>query len=54
MKLDKIVIFIGKAAIFMYMAFILVPLAIIYSIAIMCWVFLQWIWEISIIKNTNG
>ena len=51
MKLDKIIIFIGKAAIFMYMAFILVPLAIIYSLAIMCWVFLKWIWDISIIKQ---
>jgi hypothetical protein len=50
MKLDKIIIFIGKAAIFMYMAFILVPLAVIYTLAIMFWVFLEWIWKISIIN----
>jgi len=50
MKLDKIIIFIGKAAIFMYMAFILVPLAVIYTLAIMLWVFLEWIWKISIIN----
>jgi hypothetical protein len=51
MKLDKIIIFIGKTAIFMYMAFILVPLAVIYTLAIMFWVFLEWIWEISIINR---
>lgn len=55
MLLVNFLTFIGKILIFMYMAFILIPLAVLYALATMCWVFLQWVWEISIIKKkTNG
>jgi hypothetical protein len=45
--------FVFKLIYFFYLTFILLPIACIGAIILMCYVFLQWIIQISIIKKNT-